>query len=135
MFGASTIDNPNLWVAFLAGLPFVMVWGFAAEFIDQATDAEANWDKGLRNLGSWVWKNKIDTPNFFMGIVALTYVVQLATIATGVLEPKSIISVAAMPFFLYGSAMLGKDFGKIPVLTLLFGIFVHMIGLVVGQGI
>ena len=40
MLGAATASSPDLGLAFLAGLPFAIVWGYAAETMDQWIDAE-----------------------------------------------------------------------------------------------
>ncbi|GAJ00021.1 unnamed protein product, partial [marine sediment metagenome] len=55
MLGMASQPNPDFLIAFLAGIPFLILWGYAAETIDQWTDAEPNWPRGLRNFGALVW--------------------------------------------------------------------------------
>jgi len=135
MLGACASPNPNLGIAFLAGLPFLILWGFLAEFVDQATDAEVNWNKGLRNLGAWAWKNNVSIPMFTGWLLVMTFIVQFALVLSGILSPLVNISLISFPLFAYGMVTLGEKFSKQGVLLLLVGVFVHMVTFVVGQGI
>ncbi len=42
MLGMASQPNPAFLTAFLAGIPFLILWGYGAETIDQWTDAEPN---------------------------------------------------------------------------------------------
>lgn len=135
MLGASASGSPNLFIAALAGLPFFILWGFAAEVVDQATDAEVNWKKGLRNIGGWAWRNHISPMLLALWLINVSYLVQIGLIMAGVLHPYSMLSLIATPLFAYGAAMAGDQFNRTGILLMLSGVFVHMIGLVVGQAI
>lgn len=135
MYGMAASTRPDMLKAFLAGLPFLVLWGFTAEFIDQATDAEANWPRGLRNLGALAWHNGVSVPLFTGFLWAMSYLVQVALIQCRVLAPASGLSLVALPFIAYGLVVMGNDFKKRGILLLLGAIFLHMVGLVVGQAI
>jgi len=135
MLGICGSPKPDLLMAFLAGLPFLVLWGFMAEFVDQATDAEPNWPRGLRNLGALAWKNNVSVPLFTGFLIVMAYLTQIALIAYGTLAPETALSLVAFPLFAYGLLIMGNDFNKKGILIVLLGIFVHMILLVVGQAI
>lgn len=134
MMGACAVANPPLWVAFLAGLPFTLLWGYFAETYDQWDDADVNWDKGLRNLGAWVWKSGLSISHFLGWLLALTYLAQVFLIANDILAPMTAISALAIPVFAYSLAILQAEKKK-GVLIVLLAIFLQMILLTVGQGI
>lgn len=133
MLGMATQPNPDFLVAFLAGMPFLVMWGFAAEFVDQATDAEPNWPKGLRNLGALAWKNNVSVPLFTGFLFTIAYLVQLALMAGGILAPLTALSFIAFPFLAYGLLIMGNDFNKKGIMLALVGIFIHGIALLCGQ--
>lgn len=135
MFGMATSEDPDMWIAFLAGIPFVIIWGYAAEVIDQAYDASANWERGLRNLGAWAWANGVSVVQLTAWITAMGYVAQLAMIMLDALAPESMLSLGAMPLIAYGIVISGDKFNRTGVLMLLGAVFVHNILLVVGQAI
>lgn len=135
MLGICGSPKPDLLIAFLAGLPFLVLWGFMAEFVDQATDAEPNWGKGLRNLGSLAWKNNVSVPLFTGFLLAMAYLVQIALIAGGTLVPMTALSLVAFPLLAYGLLIMGNDFNKKGIVILLLAIFVHMIAFTVGQAV
>ena len=135
MIGACASPNPNLLVAFLAGLPIVIVWGFAAEVADQAMDAEANWDRGLRNLGAWAWKNGVPVPLLVILIFIVACQVQSGLVVFGILAPETIISLIAAPILIYGAVIMGNNFNKVGVLLSLGAVFIYMIALPIGQAL
>ncbi len=105
LMGASIADIPNIIPAMLATIPIGILFGFAGETFDQWWDADANWDKGLRNIGAWVWhKNaKIETP--ILVFMFLTEILHLALIVFGVLSLRgwwALIPVVVAAFFLGG---------------------------------
>lgn len=133
MLGMASQPNPNFLVALLAGIPFLILWGFAAEFVDQAIDAEPNYPRGLRNLGALAWKNNISVPLFTAFLFTVAYLAQLFLIAAGILAPLTSLSLIAFPLTAYGLLILGNNFNKKGVLILLLGVFIHMIALLIGQ--
>lgn len=134
MLGSCAVANPPLWLAFLAGLPFTLLWGYFAETYDQWDDASVNWDKGLRNLGAWVWKSGLSISHFLGWLLALTYLAQVFLIVNDILAPMTAISALAIPVFAYSLAILQAEKKK-GVLIVLLAIFLQMILLTVGQGI
>jgi len=136
MFGAATSPNAlGLFAtACLAGLPFVLLWGFAAETIDQWCDSEPNWPRGLRNFGALVWKNNVSISAFTMWLIAIAYCTQLALIAGGVLAWQTGLSLAAFIPLSFCLLYIEKNL-KVGVLWGLAGIFLHMVALTVGQAV
>ena len=73
--------------AFMAGLVYGWVFGFGAEFIDQAFDADVNWDSGLRNMGALAWKSGIHPATFTSILLGFAYIIQMALVIGGFLAP------------------------------------------------
>lgn len=134
MFGASGVENPPFISAFLAGIPFTIMWGFCAESYDQWVDAEPNWPRGLRNIGAWTWRSGHSIGVIFLMLVLVSYISQVAIISVGILKPMSFLSLIAFPLFFYSSFVV-EVHKKIGVIIGLLAIFLHMILLTVGQGI
>lgn len=132
MLGMASQPNPDFLTAFLAGIPFLILWGYGAETIDQWTDAEPNWPRGLRNCGALVWRNNISISMFLAWLVVITFLSQLFLIASGVLAPLTALSLISFLPFSFCLLYLEKDL-KIGVLWGLGAIFLHMILLTVGQ--
>ena len=132
MLGMASQPNPDLGVAFLAGIPFLILWGYGAETIDQWTDAEPNWPRGLRNFGALLWKNNVSISMFFAWLVGITFLSQLFLIAGGILAPLTALSLISFIPFSFCLLYLENDL-KVGVIWGLGGIFLHMILLTVGQ--
>lgn len=132
MLGMASQPNPDFLKAFLAGIPFLILWGYGAETIDQWTDAEPNWPRGLRNFGALLWKNNVSVTMFLTWLLAITYMSQLFLIAGGVLAPLTGLSLISFLPLSFCLLYLEKNL-KVGVLWGLGGIFLHMILLTVGQ--
>lgn len=87
--------------AFVSGLLYGWVFGFGAEFIDQAFDADQNWDSGLRNMGALAWKTGIHPATFTGLLLAFAYLIQIALVIGGFLAPLTLATFSVMPVFLY----------------------------------
>jgi 1,4-dihydroxy-2-naphthoate octaprenyltransferase len=87
--------------AFMSGLVFAWVFGFGAEFIDQAFDADVNWGSGLRNMGALAWKTGINPALFSCILVCFAYIIQIALVIGGFLAPLTLSTLALMPPFIY----------------------------------
>ena len=97
MFGAAVGPGPLMLNAFLAGIPFGLVFGGMAETVDQFWDADVNVPKGLRNLGALCWRRGwgLGTPLFLMAL--LTAGVHVALIGSGVLTGVTGFTVIILP--------------------------------------
>lgn len=132
MLGMASQPDPDFLKAFLAGIPFLILWGYGAETVDQWTDAEPNWPRGLRNFGALVWKNNVSISMFFAWLLAITFLSQLFLIAGGVLHPLTALSLISFIPFSFCLLYLEKNL-KRGVLWGLGGIFLYMILLLIGQ--
>lgn len=132
LLGMASQPNPDFLTAFLAGIPFLILWGYGAETIDQFTDAEPNWPRGLRNFGALVWKNDVSISLFFAWLLIITFLSQLFLIAGGILTPLTALSLISFIPFSLCILYLEKDL-KTGVIWGLGGIFLHMLLLMVGQ--
>jgi len=132
MLGMASQPSPDFLLAFLAGIPFLILWGYGAETIDQWSDAEPNWPRGLRNWGALLWKNNVSISMFLVWLLVITFLSQLFLIAGGVLAPLTAISLISFIPLSFCLLYLERDL-KVGVLWGLGGIFVHMLLLVVGQ--
>lgn len=132
MLGMASQPNPDFLKAFLAGIPFLILWGYGAETIDQWTDAEPNWPRGLRNFGALLWKNNISVAMFFAWLVVITFLSQLFLITGGVLAPLTGLSLISFIPFSFCLLYLERDL-KVGVIWGLLGIFSNMFLLLLGQ--
>jgi len=132
MLGMASQPNPDFLIAFLAGIPFLILWGYAAETIDQWTDAKPNWPRGLRNFGALLWKNNVSISMFLAWLLSITFLSQLFLIAGGVLVPLTALSLISFIPFSFCLLYLEKDL-KLGVLWGLGAIFLHMLLLMLGQ--
>jgi len=132
MLGMASQPDPDFLVAFLAGIPFLILWGYMAETIDQWTDAEPNWPRGLRNFGALLWKNNVSVGMFVAWLLTATFLSQLFLIAGGILASMTAISLISFIPFSFCILYIEEDL-KVGVLWGLGGIFLHMVLLVVGQ--
>lgn len=99
MLGMASQPNPDFLLAFLAGIPVLILFGYGAETMDQYSDAEPNWPRGLRNFGALVWKNNVSISMFIVWLLCATFLSQLFLIAGGVLHPLTALSlIALVPF-------------------------------------
>jgi len=131
LLGAAATQDPNWLHAVLASLPIALIFGGAAEIYDQWFDAEANWDRGLRNIGAWVWKRNIPVKNIVALFVMLTFLAQGILVAVDVLSSMTILTVpAALSLFVIGYAQKRKPWA---VNLLLGGVFYYCVALAVGQ--
>lgn len=132
MLGMASQPNPDFLVAFLAGIPFLIIWGYGAETIDQWTDAEPNWPRGLRNFGALLWKNNVSIAMFLVWLLTITFLSQLFLIAGGILAPLTALSLISFIPFSFCLLYLEKNL-KVGVVWGLGGIFAHMLLLTIGQ--
>lgn len=134
MLGMASQPNPDFLLAFLAGIPFLILWGYGAETIDQWTDAEPNWPRGLRNFGALLWKNNVSIVVFLVWLLTITFLSQLFLITGGILAPLTALSLISFIPFSFCLLYLEKSM-RVGILWGLGGIFLHMILLTVGQAI
>lgn len=132
MLGMASQPNPDFLVAFLAGIPFLILWGYGAETIDQWSDAEPNWPRGLRNFGALLWKNNVSASSFLAWLLVITFLSQLFLIAGGILHPLTAISLISFVPLSFCLLYLEKNL-KVGILWGLGGIFLHMMLLTLGQ--
>ena len=132
MLGMATQPNPDFLLAFLAGIPFLILWGYGAETIDQFVDASPNWPRGLRNFGALLWKNNVSVTMFLVWLLTISFLSQLFLIAGGILAPLTALSLISFIPFSFCLLYLEKNL-KVGVVWGLGGIFIHFLLLLVGQ--
>jgi len=131
--------------AFMSGLVFAWVFGFGAEFIDQAFDADVNWDSGLRNMGALAWKTGIHPATFTCVLVCFAYIIQLALVIGGFLAPLTLSTLAVMPLFVYCILAVCDSkpdvkqaelkFNNKAIMAAMFVMFLWMLALVISQAV
>lgn len=132
MLGMASQPNPDFLIAFLAGIPILILWGYGAETMDQYLDAEPNWPRGLRNFGALVWKNDVSISMFVAWLMAITFLSQLFLIAGNVLAPLTAISLVTFIPFSFCILNIEKN-QKAGIVWGLGGIFLYCLLLLVGQ--
>ncbi len=132
MLGMASQPNPDFLLAFLAGIPILILFGYGAETMDQWIDAEPNWPRGLRNFGALVWKNDISITTFLAWLLAITFVSQLFLIAAGVLHPLTALTlITFLPFSVCLLFIQSKP--KAGIIWGLGGIYLYGLLLLLGE--
>jgi len=132
MLGMASQPNPDFLVAFLAGIPVLVLFGYGAETLDQYTDAEPNWPRGLRNFGALVWKNNVSISMFIVWLLCATFLSQLFLIAAGVLHPlTSLTLITFIPFSLCLLYLEARP--KVGIYWGLGGIYLYGLLLLLGE--
>lgn len=134
MMGMASQPNPNFLTAFLAGIPILILFGYAAETMDQYTDAEPNWPRGLRNFGALVWKNKVSITTFIGWLFGATFLSQLFLIAAGVLHPLTALTLITLMPFSFSLLYLEKN-PRVGIIWGLGGIYLYGLLLLLGEGL
>lgn len=134
MLGMASQPNPDFLLAFLAGIPVLILFGYGAETMDQYTDAEPNWPRGLRNLGALVWKNNVSISMFIVWLLSATFLSQLFLIAGGVLHPLTALSL--ITFIPFSMCLLFLEVQpKTGIIWGLGGIYLYVLLLVLGEAL
>jgi hypothetical protein len=132
MLGMASQPNPDYLSAFLASIPFLLIWGYAAETIDQYIDAEPNWSRGLRNFGALLWRYEVSASTFITWILCITFAAQFVLIASGILVPQTALSLITFIPFSFCILYLDNHL-RAGVMWGLGGIFLYMALVVIGQ--
>lgn len=133
VLGATASPDPDLWRAFLAGIPLGIMFGGAAELVDQWLDAEVNIDKGLRSLGVIAWVYNV-LPELLTLEVVAAYVALGVVVVVGILSPWSFLSVLAVPLLAYTIARVTTQTGQ-AIRAGLLGVFLVGALITLGQAI
>ena len=132
MLGMASQPNPDFLVAFLAGIPSMLLFGYGAETMDQYTDAKPNWPRGLRNFGALVWKNGVSISIFIVWLICATFLSQLFLIAAGVLHPLTALTlITFLPFSVCLLYLEAKP--KAGIIWGLGGIYLYCLLLLIGE--
>jgi len=132
MLGMASQPNPDFLLAFLAGIPILILFGYGAETMDQYSDAEPNWPRGLRNFGALVWRNNVSITTFIVWLLCATFLSQLFLIAAGVLRPLTALTLITLIPFSFCLIFLEKK-PKVGIIWGLGGIYLYGLLLTVGQ--
>ena len=134
MLGMASQPNPDFLLAFLAGIPVLILFGYGAETMDQFTDASVNWPRGLRNFGALVWENNVSISMFIVWLLCATFLSQLFLIAGGVLHPLTALSlIALIPFSMCLLFLEIKP--KVGIIWGLGGIYLYGLLLLIGEAL
>jgi len=132
MLGMASQPNPDFVLAFLAGIPILILFGYGAETMDQYSDAEPNWPRGLRNFGALVWKNKVSITTFIVWLLCATFLSQLFLIAAGVLHPLTALTL--ITFIPFSMCLLFLEMKpKVGIIWGLGGIYLYSLLLLLGE--
>lgn len=134
VIGAAASGSPDYGTAILASLPIAIIFGFAAEIFDQWWDADANWTRGLRNIGALVWKTDGNVTVVVVATVAVTYALQAFLVSFDVLAVATLYWTAPSLLSLLAADEARKR-KPWAVMTLLGGVFLYCALLVLGQAL
>jgi len=123
----------------ICGIAISLFWGLSWA-PDQFPDAESDYKKGIRNLGTIIAITKFPLGVYYLPAMLFAYMFQIFVINLGYLSAWTFLSALALPLFTLGAIWLtkgqdnpaGADFEK-GVKYALLGIFLAMILVVVGQ--
>lgn len=131
LIGAAASPSPDYLAAALASIPILLIFGFGAEIYDQWWDADANWDRGLRNIGAWAWHSKNPVALFVTWAVVLTFMAQYYLIYAGIFSTWTWLTTPTLMVFpLLVQAEKRKPWA---INLLLFAVFYYCVALAVGQ--
>lgn len=131
LVGAAASPSPDYLRAILASIPIFLMFGFVAEIFDQWWDADTNWNRGLRNIGAWVWHTKRSVGIVVEVMVFATFLAQLLLVFVGVLSVwTSLTYPAIFSLLLLPQAEKRKPWA---VNLLLGAVFYYCVALAVGQ--
>ena len=132
MMGMATQPNPDFLLAFLAGIPILILFGYGAETMDQFADASVYWKRGLRNFGALVWRNKVSITMFIVWLLCATFLSQLFLIAAGVLHPLTALTLITLIPFSFCLLFLEMK-PKVGIIWGLGGIYLYGLLLLLGE--
>ena len=129
------------FVPVICGIAISLFWGLSWA-PDQFPDAESDYRKGVRNLGTIIAITKFPMGAYYLPAMLFAYVFQVFVISIGYLSPMSFLSVLALPLFTLAAIWMtkgqddpaGEEFEK-GVRDAILGIFLAMGLFVVGQAI
>jgi 1,4-dihydroxy-2-naphthoate octaprenyltransferase len=93
--------------AFMSSLAFAWVFGFGAEFIDQAFDAGG--EPRSRNMGALARRIGVHPVTFTCLLLSLAYIIQIALVIGGFLAPLTLSTLTLMPLFVYLIMAVQRD--------------------------
>jgi len=132
MLGMASQPEPDFLIALLAGIPILVLFGYGAETMDQYSDAEPNWPRGLRNFGALVWKNNVSITTFIVWLLLASFLSQLFLIAGGILHPLTALTLLTfIPFSLCIVFLEAKP--KTGIIWGLGGIYLYCLLLLLGE--
>ncbi|HUV56180.1 MAG TPA: UbiA family prenyltransferase [Dehalococcoidales bacterium] len=132
MMGMASQPNPDFLLAFLAGIPALLLFGYGAETLDQFIDAEPNWPRGLRNFGALVWRNNASISTILGWLLSITFLSQLFLITGGVLHPLTALTlITFLPFSMCLLFIESKP--KVGIIWGLGGIYLYCLLLLLGE--
>ncbi len=134
MLGMASQPNPDFLLAFLGGIPILILFGYGAETMDQFTDASVNWKRGLRNFGALVWKNNVSISTFIVWLLCATFLSQLFLIAAGVLHPLTSLTLITLIPFSFCLLFLEMK-PKAGIIWGLGGIYLYGLLLLIGEAL
>lgn len=137
-----TVSSGSISIApVIAGIAISLYWG-AGWVVDQYPDAESDYQKGVRNLGTIIAVTHFPIALYFLPVIVFCYLVQVLVIYLGYLAPTTFLSGLALPLFILAAiwVTVSQDNPKSPefekgVKFGLIGIFVAMLLIVIGQAI
>lgn len=132
MIGMASQPHPDFLLAFLAGIPILVLWGYGAETMDQFVDAAPNWSRGLRNFGALVWINEVSISTFLTWMLCITFISQFILIAAGLVH--SLTALTLITFIPFSICILFiESRPKTGIIWGLGGIYLYGLLLLVGQ--
>ena len=109
--GYAAVAGAMSWVPVLCGvaitMPFAACW-----FADQYPDAQSDYTKGIRNLGTMLWVLHVPLGPHFLAVSLFCYWFLTIPVILGWLSPWVFISVATYPLALIAAMLVDRDFNK-----------------------
>ena len=125
----------------ISGIAISLFWGLSWA-PDQFPDAESDYQKGVRNLGTIIAVTKFPMGAYYLSAMLFAYMFLIFVINLGYLSSWTFLSALALPLFTLGAIWMtkgqanpaGGDFEK-GIKYAILGIFLAMVSVVVGQAI
>lgn len=141
LFGYAASSGTVSFAPVVCGIAISLFWGLSWA-VDQFPDAESDYEKGVRNLGTIIAVTHFPLAFYYLPAMLFAYVFQMLVIYLGYLSPWTFLSALALPLFTLAAIWINKsqdrpespDFEK-GVKYGLGGIFLAMLLFVIGQAV
>jgi hypothetical protein len=98
LLGAAITPDPDIVKVILTSMPILLIFGFVAEIYDQWYDADANLDRGLKNIGAWVYKMQYSLTHIIVWSIVIVIATHTLLVSYNYLDSFTFIACIVLIF-------------------------------------